>query len=130
MTKRTKIIYWFFTLWLALGMASTGAVQLFKAKEGAGGVESVTHLGYPVYVLTILGIWKLLGVVAVLIPRFPLLKEWTYAGLFFAMTGAIYSHIAAGNPVSEMLPSMLLLILTILSWYFRPPDRRPVSVHQ
>lgn len=128
MTKRNKIIYWISTIWLALGMLSTGAVQLFRAKEGAGGVDSVTQLGYPIYVLTILGIWKLLGVVAVLIPQFPLLKEWTYAGFFFAMTGAIFSHLATGSAVNELFPSMLLLILTMLSWYFRPADRKPVQV--
>ena len=124
MTKRNKIIYWITTIWLALGMLSTGAVQLFKAKEGQGGVDMITHLGYPVYLLTLLGIWKIAGVVAVLIPKFPLLKEWAYAGFFFIMTGAIFSHIASGDPVSEILPSLLLLILTIVSWYFRPADKK------
>ena len=130
MTMRNKIIYWFPTLWLALGMLSTAAVQLFKGKEGAGGVDSITHLGYPIYFLTILGIWKILGVAAVLIPKYPLLKEWAYAGFFFAMSGAIFSHIAAGNPVNEIFPSLLLLILTMVSWYFRPADRKINSVAQ
>ena len=58
MTKRNRIIYWIATIWLALGMFSTGAVQLIKGKEGPAGVDSVTHLGYPVYLLTILGVWK------------------------------------------------------------------------
>ena len=99
MIKRNKIIYWIATLWLALGMLSTAAVQLFKGKTGAGGVDSVTHLGYPVYFLTLLGIWKVLGVIAVLIPKFTLLKEWAYAGFFFIMSGAIFSHIASGSAV-------------------------------
>ncbi len=129
MTKRNKIIYWIATIWLALGMVSTGAVQLFKGKAGAGGEDMITQLGYPLYLLTLLGIWKLLGVVALLIPKFPLLKEWTYAGLFFAMTGAAFSHIAAGT-VNEIFPSLLLLILTVVSWYFRPADRTIISVHQ
>lgn len=124
MTKRSKIIYWIATLWLALGMLSTGAVQLFKANEGQGGGYMLTHLGYPVYLLTILGIWKILGVVAVLIPKFPLLKEWAYAGFFFVMSGAIFSHIALGDPIKEMFPSLLLLILTVVSWYFRPANRK------
>lgn len=124
MTKRNKIIYWVATIWLALGMVSTAAVQLFKTKEGQGGVDSITHLGYPVYLLTLLGLWKILGVVAVLIPKFPLLKEWAYAGFFFVMSGAIFSHIAAGDSSTEMLPALLLLILTALSWYFRPADRK------
>lgn len=124
MSKRNKIIYWIATIWLALGMVSTAAVQLFKTKEGQGGVDSITHLGYPVYLLTLLGIWKILGVVAVLIPKFPLLKEWAYAGFFFVMSGAIFSHIASGDSATEMLPALLLLLLTALSWYFRPADRK------
>ncbi|RQO74739.1 DoxX-like family protein [Pedobacter sp. KBW06] len=126
MTKRNKIIYWISTLWLALGMLSTGGVQLFKVKTE---VDAITHLGYPVYFLTILGIWKFLGVIAVLIPKFPLVKEWAYAGFFFAMSGAICSHIASGNPINEILPSLLLLTLTVVSWYFRPADRKVVSVN-
>jgi len=124
MTKRSKIIYWIATIWLALGMVSTGVVQLFKTKQGQGGVDMITHLGYPVYLLTILGIWKILGVVAILIPKFPLLKEWAYSGFFFVMTGAMFSHIAAGDSIKELLPSMLLLILIIASWYFRPANRK------
>lgn len=58
MTKRNKIIYWIATIWLALGMLSMGAVQLFKGKSGAGGVDSMSHLGYPIYFITILSIWK------------------------------------------------------------------------
>ncbi|HMG81942.1 MAG TPA: DoxX family protein [Ferruginibacter sp.] len=130
MTKTNKIIYWIATIWLALGMVSTGIVQLLKQKTGAGGVDMVTGLGYPIYILTILGIWKILGVIVVLIPKFPLLKEWAYAGFFFAMTGAIFSHIALASPVKEIFPSMLLLVLTVVSWYFRPADRKIISVNQ
>jgi hypothetical protein len=126
MSKTNKIVYWVATLWLALGMVSTGGVQLFRAKEGPGGVDSATLLGYPLYILTILGVWKILGVVALLIPKFPLLKEWAYAGFFFAMSGALFSHIAAGSPLGEIFPSVLLLVLTVVSWYFRPADRKIV----
>jgi hypothetical protein len=124
MTKRNKIIYWIATGWLALGMLSTGAVQLLKAREGQGGLDMITHLGYPVYLLTILGICKILGILALSIPKTPLLKEWAYAGFFFIMCGAIFSHIASGDPVGKIFPSLLLLILTAASWYFRPADRR------
>ena len=81
-------------------------------------------MGYPVYVLTILGTWKLLGAIAILIPKYPLLKEWAYAGMFFLLTGALFSHITSGHPWYELLPAILLLILTILSWYFRPANRK------
>ena len=131
MTKRnpttgraSKIIYWISTAWLALGMVATGAGQLFEMREGQGGLNMITHLDYPVYLLTLLGIWKILGVVAVLVPKFPLLKEWAYAGFFFIMSGAIFSHIAVGDPITELVPSLLLLILTVVSWYLRPADRK------
>jgi hypothetical protein len=134
MTKRNKIIYWISTIWLASGMLSTGLLQLFKAKaEGAvapPGVYGITHLGYPVYFLTILGVWKILGVVALLIPKFPLLKEWAYAGFFFAMSGAVFSHSAVGDPAREVFPGLLLLILTLVSWHFRPADRKIIAVTQ
>ncbi|WP_423148399.1 DoxX family protein [Rubrolithibacter danxiaensis] len=121
MKKRNKIIYWIATLWLALGMLSTGIVQLLKLKEETA---MMSHLGYPLYFLTILGIWKILGVVAILIPKFPLLKEWTYAGFFFAMSGAVFSHLALGDGAKEFFGPVLLLVLTMLSWYFRPADRK------
>jgi uncharacterized membrane protein YphA (DoxX/SURF4 family) len=127
MTKRNKIIYWIATIWLALGMVSTGIVQLLKMNAGQGGLDMIIHLGYPVYLLTILGIWKILGSAAVLVPRFPLLKEWAYAGFFFVMTGAIFSHIAAGDPVSSLFPALLLLILTFISYYFRPVKRKIIA---
>jgi hypothetical protein len=131
MTKRNKIIYWISTIWLALGMLATGTLQLLKVQaEGAvapPGVWGITQLGYPVYFLTIIGVWKIFGVVALLIPKFPLLKEWAYAGFFFLLTGAAYSHIAVGHSASELFPSLLLLILTVVSWYFRPADRKIIS---
>jgi uncharacterized membrane protein YphA (DoxX/SURF4 family) len=126
-SKTKKIIYWIATLWLSLGMVATGLVQLFKGKEGQGGVEMITHLGYPVYLLTILGVWKICGVIAVLIPKFPLLKEWAYAGFFFVMTGALFSHMAVGDPFTSLLPALLLLVLTFISWYLRPADRKNIS---
>ena len=126
MTKRKKIIYWISTPWLALGMASTGGVQLFKLPAD---VEMMTRLGYPRYLLTILGVWKLLGVIAVLAPKFPVVKEWAYAGFFFAMSGAIFSHLASGDGAKEFFGPTLLLILTVVSWYFRPADRKISSVN-
>ena len=127
MTKRNKIIYWIATGWLALGMVSTGLVQLMKTKEET---DLMTHLGYPLYFLTILGSWKMLGVVAVLIPKFALLKEWAYAGFFFAMSGAVLSHIASADATKENFGPVLLIILTVVSWYFRPAGRKIIPVNQ
>ena len=102
-------------------MMSSAVVQLMKLPEV---VQSVTHLGYPAYLLTILGIWKILGVVAILAPSFPLVKEWAYAGFFFVTTGALVSHIVMGDPFGEIFPSVLLMTLTVLSWYFRHVSRK------
>ncbi len=127
MKKRDKIIYWVATLWLALGMVSTGMVQLVKMKEE---VDNFSSLGYPMYLMTIIGSWKVLGVVVVLMPKFPLLKEWAYAGFFFAMTGAVISHLISGHGAKEIFGPMLLLVLTVISWYFRPADRKLTLANQ
>jgi len=128
MTKTQKIIYWFATVILVAGLLGTGIQQLLRVEaEGALGPPfawGIVQLGYPVYILTILGVWKLLGVIAILIPKYPLLKEWAYAGIFFLFTGALFSHVASGHPWYEFVPATTLLILTILSWYFRPADRK------
>jgi uncharacterized membrane protein YphA (DoxX/SURF4 family) len=126
MNRTKKIIYWIATIWLSLGMLSTGIVQLLKMEQD---VDRMHQLNYPIYLLTLLGIWKILGVIAVLIPRFPLLKEWAYAGFFFAMSGAVFSHLASGSPVNEVFPSPLLLVLTVVSWYFRPADRKVAVIN-
>jgi uncharacterized membrane protein len=122
MIRRNKIIYWITTGFLSLGMLAGGIQQLLQI---GGYVEIVVdQLGYPMYFLPILGIWKILGVIAILIPRFPLVKEWAYAGFFFAMSGAAASHMAMDQPFSEAIPSLILLIMTIASWYFRPAERK------
>ncbi|WP_205511774.1 DoxX family protein [Longitalea arenae] len=127
-----KIIYWIATIWLASGMFASGAQQLLKMKmEGAvspPGVEGITQLGFPVYFLTIIGVWKILGVIALLVPKFTLLKEWAYAGFFFLTSGAIYTHLALGHAASVIFPSVLLLVLTVVSWYFRPANRKIMAV--
>jgi uncharacterized membrane protein len=127
MTKRNKIIYWVTTGLLAFGMLGNGLAQIFHTK---GFVHIIVHLGYPLYFLYIIGVWKILGVIAILIPRFKLVKEWAYAGFFFAMSGAVFSHIALGDPMNEIAPSLVLLILIVVSWYFRPEDRKIISVNQ
>ncbi len=120
-TKRNKIIYWTVTVFLSIGMLAGGVQQMLQI---GGYNEIIKQLGYPQYLLSILGVWKILGVIAILIPKFPLLKEWAYAGFFFAMTGAAISHFAAGQSFTEAIPSLTLLLATILSWYFRPADRK------
>ncbi|MGC5745186.1 DoxX family protein [Chryseobacterium sp. NFX27] len=124
--KRNRIIYWIFTIWMALGMVSTAIVQLMKNEDE---LRNFTNLGYPAYLMMIIGVWKLLGVVAVLIPKRPLLKEWAYAGFFFVMSGALSSHIIVGDTFGRTFPALLLLVLVIISWYFRPSDRKIAGVN-
>jgi hypothetical protein len=124
MKKRNKIIYWVATIWLALGMTSTGIVQLIKMEEE---ITNFTNLGYPLYLMTLLGTSKLLGAVAILIPKYPLLKEWAYAGFFFVMSGAVISHFAVKDQAVTLFGPILLLILTVTSWYLRPAERKVSS---
>lgn len=121
MKKRDRIIYWIASIWLSLGMVSTGVVQIIQMEEE---VQKMSALGYPAYFLRLIGIWKLLGIVAILVPKFPLVKEWAYAGFFFLTTGAIFTHIVAGDGASEFFGPTLLLILTIVSWFYRPAGRK------
>ena len=123
MKKINKIIYWATTVFLAFGMLAGGVQQLLQI---GGYVGIFNQLGYPLYLMSILGFWKILGVVAVLVPKFPLVKEWAYAGFFFAMSGAAVSHIAVGQSFNEVIPSLVLLTVTVLSWYFRPANRKIV----
>lgn len=124
MSKTRKIVYWIATLWLCLGMAATGIQQLLHqpvpGSVAPPGTEGIQRLGYPVYFLTLIGIWKLLGVVALLVPRFPVLKEWAYAGFFFLTTGALFSHLAVRSAPADLFPAGLLLVLTGVSWWVRP----------
>jgi len=120
--KGRLITYWIFTGLFALGMFSSGLQQIFRQKDM---VDMVSALGYPMYFMTILGVWKILGVIAVLLPGFKLLKEWAYAGFFFVMTGALISHIAVGDfGLKAMLGPLFQTLFIVLSWNFRPASRK------
>ncbi|NGM61978.1 DoxX family protein [Sphingobacterium sp. SGG-5] len=121
MTKRTKIMYWIATVWFAVAMIASGIQQIFTI---GGFVEIMQRLGFPIYFSVILGVWKIVGVVVILLPKFPLLKEWAYAGFFFVMSGAIVSHLAAGDKAVESFVPMFLLVLMVVSWYLRPTNRK------
>lgn len=123
MQKRNNIIYWVATVFLALGMTAGGVQQLLQI---GGYNDIVSKLGYPLYMLSILGVWKLLGVIAILIPGYTLIKEWAYAGFFFVMSGAFVSHLVMGEAFTEALPALVLMIAIFLSWYFRPENRKLV----
>jgi len=121
MEKRKLIWYWIITGVLSFCIFTGG---LFQALQLQGVVQGFKPLGYPTYFISIIGIWKVLGVIAILMPGFKLLKEWAYAGLFFAMTGAVISHVCSNDIHPQIIAPFLLAVLTVLSWYLRPADRK------
>lgn len=121
MSKSSKIIYWVATIFLSIGMLAGGTQQMLQI---GGYNKIVTNLGFPLYLLSIIGVWKILGVIAILLPKFLLLKEWAYAGFFFVLSGAMISHLAVGQDFVETVPALILLVVTIVSWYFRPANRK------
>lgn len=115
-----QIGYWVTTVLIALVLVSGGFFQVIKQ---TGAVEGITTLGYPAYFVTILGVWKILGGVAMLVPRTPRLKEWAYAGAIFDLTGAAFSHIASGSVVGHVIWPLALAALAMASWALRPESR-------
>jgi hypothetical protein len=121
MEKRKLIWYWIITVILSFCIFTGG---LFQALQLKGVVEGFKPLGYPNYFISIIGVWKVLGIIAILVPGFKLLKEWAYAGIFFAMTGAVISHIASNDVHPQIIAPFLLAVFAVLSWYLRPADRK------
>jgi uncharacterized membrane protein YphA (DoxX/SURF4 family) len=115
------IAYWVTTGLTAFVFLSGGAADLARPPAV---MEGMTHLGYPAYFFLILGVWKILGGVAVLIPRFPRLKEWAYAGMLFDLTGASASHAAIGDPVGKIATPLIILGIVMASWALRPESRK------
>jgi hypothetical protein len=120
MEKKKKIGYWITTILLCFCMLG-GIGQLFQVKEV---VDGFLKLGYPTYFISVIGFWKVLAIIAILIPKFPLLKEWAYAGVFFVMTGASISHIVVNDSAFHIIVPLLIVGLAVGSWYLRPATRR------
>lgn len=119
MRART-IAFWIITAILAFELVLGGFWDLLRIPYVR---QVILHLGYPLYLLTILGLWKLLAALALLAPRFPRLKEWAYAGIFFEMTGAAASHAAAGNSPITLIAPLFITALALASWALRPSSR-------
>jgi len=125
MEKKNLAIYWIATGLMSVGMMGSGLTQIAHAKEM---IDLVVPLGYPLYILYIIGVWKILGVIAILVPGFKLLKEWAYAGFFFVMTGALISHLAIGDyGLKGLIGPFMQTIFIITSWYFRPANRKIIT---
>ena len=122
--NKTLIGYWILASIFCLAMTAGGVMNLirFEAQQ-----EAMTNLGYPVYLMTILGVAKIAGVVALLIPGMPLLKEWAYAGFTFDLLGASASHAFVGDPAPEIITPLVLLAIAAGSYWLRPPDKRLLS---
>ncbi len=126
--ERTRaIVYWVATALLVFELVLGGIWDVLRVPHVRVVIE---RLGYPLYFLVILGVWKLLGAVALVIPRFSRLKEWAYAGVVFNLTGALVSHVAAGDIEPGPMSYLVVMVgITATSWSLRPPSRRnfPVS---
>ena len=123
-TKAKSIVYWTTTILIAFFIGSGGIAQLAHVKATVDGFVRI--LGYPAYFVTILGFWKVAGAIAILVPRFPRLKEWAYAGIFFDLTGAVASVAAVGvygAYAFHILAPLVLAVLTVASWALRPESR-------
>jgi uncharacterized membrane protein YphA (DoxX/SURF4 family) len=119
--KPTSIAYWTTTGLLVFCMLSGGLAEVARRPEN---VEGMLRLGYPLYVLTIIGLAKLLGSIALLVPKFPRLKEWAYAGFFFNMVGAAFSHAASGDATWHVYVTLGFAGLTLASRALEPVGRR------
>ncbi len=127
LTMNMKMIgYWATTAVVVLELLVGGVADLIHGPAllfvGDPVVPILARLGYPVYLLTILGVWKLLGAIALLAPRFPRLKEWAYAGAFFVYVGAAASWAARGD-IGNFIGLLAFAVLTLASWALRPPGR-------
>ena len=122
-SSRSHVIaYWVTTALVVSELALGGVWDILRVPQVRGLLE---RLGYPLYFLVILGIWKLLGAVALVIPRFPRLKEWAYAGVFFDLTGAVSSQLASGLiDAGTMAYPIVMTGVVVASWALRPPSRR------
>jgi len=123
--KAKSIAYWITTALVAFFIGSGGLAQIAQYHANPHGM--VPELNYPLYFFVILGVWKFLGAIAILVPRFPLLKEWAYAGIFFDLTGAATSCAWVGGYGAygfHVIAPLVICGLTLASWALRPESRK------
>lgn len=118
--------YWLCTLFVALTALGAGIMDILHVQYV---LDLLVHLGYPPYFATMLGVWKLLGAVALLAPRRPLVKEWAYAGMAIDYSSAVISHLMSGDSAGVVSGPVVAMIALVASWYLRPQSRRlPLSI--
>ena len=120
-SKGRLIGYWVATGVACLAMAGGGVADLVQIEDIKLTMET---LGYPLYLLMLLGVLKILGVVAVLAPGFTRLKEWAYAGFTFDLIGAFYSHVQVKDPIADVMPPVIVLVIVLTSYFLRPDSRK------
>ena len=124
-TPRTgNVAYWICTALVAFLMTSGGFVNTFVQES----INGLVKLGYPAYFAAILGVWKMLGGITILVPGFPRVKEWAYAGIMFELTGAAISNAVAGADswvayAGHIAAPLVIAVVAIASWALRPEDR-------
>ena len=118
--KSKAIGYWVTTVLTALLIGSGGVMQVLRTPDA---VTGIVRLGYPVYFVVLLGVWKALGAIAIVVPGFPRLKEWAYAGIVFDLTGAAVSHAASGSSAGNVFGPTLFAVMALASWALRPQSR-------
>lgn len=118
--KSKTIAYWATTVLTALLIGSGGIMQVMRTPDAVAGIA---RLGYPVYFIVLLGVWKALGAVAIVAPRLPRLKEWAYAGIVFDLTGAAVSHAVSGSSAGNVIGPTLFAVVALVSWRLRPASR-------
>ncbi|MBX7152693.1 DoxX family protein [bacterium] len=121
--KVKTVIYWIATGLTVLNYAFGGVMYMSANEQVAAGMA---QLGYPLYFAVMLGVWKFLGAIALAVPKFPLVKEWAYAGMFFNLTSAAISNAVVGNPAGDVIAPLIGLVLVIVSWALRPASRRMI----
>ncbi|MEO6315821.1 MAG: DoxX family protein [Chitinophagaceae bacterium] len=113
--KTTRVVYWVITILFALLMLMDGFGGVTRQQAG---VEVMQHLGYPIYALSIFGIAKILGALAIVQNKFKTIKEWAYAGFTFNFIGAMLSRAYSGDQTSWILFPLIPLAVLFLSYYF------------
>ena len=119
--KPRVIGYLVTTTLVTLAFVGSGIANLLRAEHVLG---DMMRLGYPVYFMTILGTWKVLGALTIAAPRLPRLKEWAYAGILFDLTGAALSRAASGDGPEHIAPPLMIAAMALVSWSLRPEGRR------
>ena len=120
-SKGKLIVFWIATVLIVVSQFASGILDWIGFEPI---VEGITKLGYPLYVLKILGTFKILGVIAIAIPGAKRLKEWAYAGFVFDFIGAAASHAMNGDAIGEIAPPIILLGILLVSYFLSPADRR------